>query len=175
MFNNVSSELNNLFLKLNQVSGNSFGSASNGSLDADFMNSIFTVGNSATALAQGTTNEEKAQIVTQLINTAMSIFEKIAGNEANQARNEVKKQTSKTQKLSEKSKELTVELDGKFNKVAKSIDKQTKIVEDANKLLEETQKSIEEKQEEIQKVVDEIAKKQEELNSAKTEEERHKS
>lgn len=171
MFNNVSSELNNLFSKLNQVSPDNFGSKSNKNFDKDFVNSIFAVGGSAAALAQGTNNEEKAQIVNQLVNIAMSIFEKIAGNEAKQAKNEVKKQTSKTQKLAEKSKELTVELDGKFNKVAKSIDKQNKIVERANELLIETQKSIEEKQEKIQKFVDEIAKKQEELKSAKTSEE----
>lgn len=167
------SELNNLFTKLEQISGNSSNS-SNSSNDAAFLNSIFTVGNSAAQIGQAKTSEEKANAVNNLVKQALSIFEKIAGNEAKVAKNEVKKQSSKTEKLVQKSENLTVELEGKFNKVAKSIDNQTQIVEKANSLLEKTQKSIEKKQKKIQEIVEKIAEKQEELKSATTEDEKAK-
>lgn len=167
---NVSTELNNLFAKIQQVGSSS---SNGGKLQgSDFTNCIFDVANSAGAFSENATPEEKASAVQKLVNQALSIFNKIANNESKTAKKEVSAQTKATQKLLAKSQKLGAELDGSLTNIQSNIESQTAIVTDAQKLLKETQKSIEEKQNEIQKIVEAIEEKQKELAAATTDEDK---
>lgn len=166
------SELNNLFAKLNQVSGNGSGS-SDFSKGFQSYNDIAWFANAiTTASTEEATPEQKASAIQGMVQKALNIFEKIMGNEAQSAKKETNKETKATQALLEKSKNLEAELNGSLTEIQTNIESQTEIITEAQKLLIETQEAIKEKQEQIEVIVKQIEAKQQELASAETPEEK---
>ena len=166
------SELNNLFAQINHVSN---GSLSGTTLGQGFQsyNDIAWFANAInTASTEEATPEQKASAIQGMVQKALSIFEKIMGNEAQSAKKETDKETKASQELLEKSKNLEAELNGSLTDIQGNIESQTEIITEAQKLLEETQKSITEKQAQIEVIVKQIEEKQKELASATTPEEK---
>lgn len=156
-------QLNNLYSQIDQLSGYSIGSTEFGKGMSSY-NEIAWFGNAVNSLgSEEASAEQKAATVNQLVQKALSLFEKFANKEAKVAQQEVATQTKQTEDLLKKSQDLNMKLEGEFSDISSSIDAETAIVTEATEMIAETQKSLEEKQEEVNKLVSKIEEEQAKL------------
>lgn len=166
------SQLNNLFKKIDSVSGGT-GSKPIGNTGVSYNDIAWFANAVTTASTEELTPEQKASMVNGLVEKALKIFESVMGNrEAQAAKKETDKETKATQELLEKSKNLEAQLEGDLSAIQGNIEAQTAIITEAQGLLTKTQDAITEKQKQIEEKIKQIEEKQTALRNAKTDEEK---
>lgn len=159
-FNTYLSQAKDIFRQI-ETSGGSSGNSGSTSDIGLFLNGSMAVNQ----IANGN-DQEKAQGIQNLINSVMSILDKLMSNEAQAAKKDVKNNSKRAAEIEEEQKAAEAELKNQISDISKEVDGQSAIVKEASGVLTETSKNLQAKQDEIKALIQQIQDKQKELVEA---------
>lgn len=138
---------------------------------SSYVNSIFNGINSVEQIASDD-DSQKAAGIQNLINSVMSVIDKLISNEAQAAKRDVKNNSKRAAEIEKEQKAAEAELKNQISEISNEVKGQSDIVVSASNLLKKTSEELQAKQVQINEIIKQIQEKQEELASAKTAKER---
>jgi len=129
---------------------------------SSWFNSAFDVANSLEGITSSDSNQA-ASSVQNLINKALSLVEKLMGQEAQAARKEVKKNEEDAKKLGADAEKTKTAIMNDMNGIGNDIKEEQGVVEAATEEIKKAQEEIQKKQKEINEIIEKISKAKKDL------------